>query len=378
MSCGGRKPHPRPNMTGATNQISHSFHSLNAIFTLLIPLVVVGISAQASFGQVEQSTHAGTSARQQFTSSLASAQSNTQVSLGGASVGNAAQEESQTSSPQSSPSSLKNRLQLHGTQAADPATASQQLQCKPPEEKKEAWRPETSSALNGSLSAEGPPSTRRSFENGTPRGSDQGTSTLALPPSPPIASSPQTVTYSDGKLAIKARDVTLSEILASIRAHTGAAIDCAPGLAEDRVFVDISPMPMQDALVALLDGSNFNYILKLGPNPQLVKQIILTPRVGEPRSNVASTGAVSPPPAGLEVNGVEGYTPDPADETVPIQSAPNTIPTIPASLGLSVTDEDLKKPTVQLLQELQRRQIQQLDAAEAARAAEAAASNPPQ
>jgi hypothetical protein len=378
MPCGGRKPHPRPNMTGATNRISYSFHSLNAIFTLLIPLVVVGISAQASFGQVEQSLHAGTSVRQQFTSSLASAQSNTQASLGGASVGNAAQEESQTSSPQSSPSSLKNRLQLHGTQASDPATASQQLQCKPPEEKKDAWRPETSSEVNRSLFAEDPPSTRRSFENATPRGSDQGTSTLALPPSPPIASSPQTVTYSDGKLAIKARDVTLSEILASIRAHTGAAIDCAPGLAEDRVFVDISPMPMQDALVALLDGSNFNYILKLGPNPQLVKQIILTPRVGELRSNVASASAASPPPAGPEVNGVEAYIADPADETVPIQSAPNTIPTIPASLGLSVTDEDLKKPTVQLLQELQRRQIQQLDAAEAARAAEAAASNPPQ
>jgi hypothetical protein len=195
----------------------------------------------------------------------------------------------------------------------------------------------------------------------TPQSNGQVTLTPSVPPNPPAASSPQTVVYSDGKLAIKAHDATLGEILSSIRAQTGTAIECPPGIAEDRVFVDIGLMPMREALVALLDGSSFNYILKLGANPQLVKQVILTPRAGQPMA-VASAGSPQQPGVS-EANGLQEYRPDQADETPQMEAtAPNSIPTIPASLGLSVSDEDLKKPPAQLLDELQKRQNRLLDA----------------
>jgi hypothetical protein len=267
---------------------------------------------------------------------------------------------------------LKDRLQLRGAQAADTPAETQPLQCKPPEEKKDAWRPENPSAVSGSSPAENPPLTKSSFANGTPGGNNQVTPAPSVPPSPPVASSPQTVIYSDGKLAIKAHDVKLGEILASIRAHTGAAVECPPGIAEDRVFVDIGLMPMREALVALLDGSSFNYILKLGPNPQFVKQIILTARGGQPDMAVASASPTQQPGA-TEVYGGQGYRPDPADDTPQIEAtAPNAIPTIPASLNLSITDEDLKKPPAQLLDELQKRQNRLLDA----QAEQASQSNP--
>ena len=359
MPRGGRNPFPRPSITGEINRIWYSSRSFNASFILLVPLILAAASTQLSFGQAGQSAQTGTSAPQQANPSPATpAQSNPQVSPGGGTISSVSQEESQANG-QSSSAASKDRLQLRGTQAADAPQDTQPLQCKPPEEKKEAWRPENSPAPNGWSPAENPPSTKSSRDNVTPQSNGQVTLTPSVPPNPPAASSPQTVVYTDGKLAIKAHDATLGDILTAIRAQTGAAIECPPGIAEDRVYVDIGLMPMREALVALLDGSNFNYILKLGANPQLVKQVILTPRAGQPMA-VASAGSPQQPSLS---DGLQEYRPDQADEIPQIEAtAPNAVPTIPASLGLSVTDEDLKKPPAQLLDELQKRQNRLLDA----------------
>jgi hypothetical protein len=347
MPRGGRNPYPRPSISGATNRVRYPSRCFNATFILVVPLILAGASTQLSFGQAEQSTQTGTSTPRQTNPSPATpAPSSAAVSVGGG--------ESQSSS-----TALKDHLQLRGTQAADAPQDTQPQQCKPPEEKKEAWRPGNSPAPSGWSPADSPASTKNSSDHLTPQSNGQVTLTPSVPPA---ASSPQTVVYSDGKLAIKAHDATLGEILSSIKAQTGAAIECPPGIAEDRVYVDIGLMPMREALVALLDGSNFNYILKLGANPQLVKQIILTPRVGQPMA-VASAGSAQQP--GLtEANGLQEFRPDQADETPQMEmtTAPNSIPTIPASLGLSVSDEDLKKPPAQLLDELQKRQNRLLDA----------------
>ena len=359
MPRGGRNPYPRPSITSATNRVWYPSRCFNATFILVVPLILAGASTQLSFGQAEQSTQTGTSTPRQTNPSPATpAPSSAAVSVGGG--------ESQSSS-----TALKDHLQLRGTQAADAPQDTQPQQCKPPEEKKEAWRPESSPASSGWAPADSPASTKNSSDHVTPQSNGQVTLTPSVPPNPPAASSPQTVVYSDGKLAIKAHDATLGEILSSIKAQTGAAIECPPGIAEDRVFVDIGLMPMREALVALLDGSSFNYILKLGANPQLVKQVILTPRRGQPEVAVA---AGSPQQPGLaEADGAPGYMPDPAEDTPQIEPrVPNTIPSIPASLGLSVTDEDLKKPPAQLLDELQKRQNRLLDA----QAEQASQSNP--
>src|SRR5258705_4776234 len=129
MPRGGRKPYPRPSITGKTNRVWYPSRRFNATFILLVPLTLAGASAQLSFGQAEQSTQTGTSTPQQTNPSPATpAQSSAQVSVGGR-------------ESQSSPAALKDRLQLRGTQAADAPQDTQPLQCKPPEERKEAWRP---------------------------------------------------------------------------------------------------------------------------------------------------------------------------------------------------------------------------------------------
>lgn len=283
----------------------------------------------------------------------------------------------QSGSQSSSSAEAKDRFQLGGAQTRDHSANGQAVQCKKDENEKETWRPKDAVLVEDSAGRQSSPELKSAPDNRVSPAVGPAVGDPAHSSAAPIALSGPTITYSGGKLAIRARGVALSEILDAIKARTGVAVDYPPGGAGERVFVDIHLIPMQDALTQLLDGSRFNYVLALGSNPQVVKQIILSNKSGQ---NVASANPVSSQPGALEVsssdvNSSEASVADQPDETPAVQSAPNTIPTIPASLGLSVTEEDLKKPTAQLLDELQKRQNRLLDAA-AAKAAEAAQTSP--
>lgn len=276
----------------------------------------------------------------------------------------------QSSAQSSSSAEGKDRFQLGGGQAK--AADAQPAQCKKDEDENAAWRPKASVLVDDSSAKQSSPAAKPLPENKVPTGGPAAAKP-APAANPPVALSGPIIVYADGKLAIRARDVALGEVLDAIKARTGIVVEYPTGGAAERVFVDIHLMPMQEALTELLDGSRFNYILALSSNPQIVKQVILTNKNGP--SNVAVASPMSPQPGGVEVNSNEAYTADQADYTPPVQSAPNTIPTIPASLGLSVTAEDLKKPTAQLLDELQKQQNRLLDAA-AEKAAAAAETSP--
>lgn len=122
-----------------------------------------------------------------------------------------------------------------------------------------------------------------------------------------IPSTPATVTYQGGMLSISAKNSPLGEILREVRKLTGAAIEMPPHAtaSDERVITHLGPGRPRDVLVALLNGSSFNYVM-LGSNsdPAMISNIILTAKTpgGEAQTvaNVApgsspSPGVVMPP-----------------------------------------------------------------------------------
>ncbi len=192
------------------------------------------------------------------------------------------------------------------------------------------------------------------------------------PPPPPTpeqmpASRPQ-VTYENGLLTIIAQNSTLADILAAVRARTGAAIEMPAGSGGERVFASIGPAPPREALDSLLQGSRFNYIiLSSEQQPESVQRIVLTARAG------AATGA-SPPggaqplsPPGVSAPGTqadegdeEPVSGEDISEPEPVQ--PEPVPQPPAQPAQPQAQPGQATPVKtpeQLLQELQRMQQQQ-------------------
>jgi hypothetical protein len=87
------------------------------------------------------------------------------------------------------------------------------------------------------------------------------------------------VSFRDGLLSIRANKVTLAEVLNAVQLRTGAEIDGAAGVTQEKVVVNLGPAPAAEVLVALLNGSKFNYlILSAANNPQQLDKVILSPR----------------------------------------------------------------------------------------------------
>jgi hypothetical protein len=90
---------------------------------------------------------------------------------------------------------------------------------------------------------------------------------------------PPDVTYNNGQLTIDARNATLSQVLHSVQAKTGASIDVPASASNDRVATVIGPGQPRDVLVSLLNGTKFDYvILGINGNPGGIQRVILTPR----------------------------------------------------------------------------------------------------
>ncbi len=158
----------------------------------------------------------------------------------------------------------------------------------------------------------------------------------------------QRVQFRNGLLSIVAQNSTLGEILAAVRAETGARLEFPRPGAEERVTVRLGPGRPRDVLAALLNGSRYNYILLGTPqNPAGVAHMILTERGSAPPS--PPMPAPPPPVAHLpepEEENQEGeVVPEPPTE-VPAETTP---PAAPADQPPQV------KTPQQLLQELQER-----------------------
>jgi hypothetical protein len=139
---------------------------------------------------------------------------------------------------------------------------------------------------------------------------------VITPPTPEQqpASAPE-VSYANGMLTITAQNSTLSDILAAVRASTGATIEAPPATLNERVATRLGPGPARDVLASLLKGSRFDYIL-LGSleDPQGVERIVLTAKTGG-----ASTTASSMPTAVPAVPRPVRPAPDYAPPSEPVE-----------------------------------------------------------
>ena len=187
------------------------------------------------------------------------------------------------------------------------------------------------------------------------------------PPPPPTleqqAPTPPQVTYKNGQLAIDSRNATLSQVLRSVQAQTGASVEIPPGAGNERVVATLGPGQPKDVLASLLNGSKFNYVI-LGEanNPGSVQKVILMASTGgTSAAYVATTAQNAPlppqPPQAVEPPPEEDY--QQASEPEVEQPAPNQ-PTLPGGENLTpdVINPAGRTPE-QMLQELQRMQQQQ-------------------
>ena len=107
------------------------------------------------------------------------------------------------------------------------------------------------------------------------------------PPAPltpeQMSPTPPHVTYQNGLLTIDAKNSTLSQVLRSVQALTGASIEMPSSAANERVMMQLGPGRPRDVLNTLLNGSKFNYIiLGMTDNPGGVQKVILIARQNSP------------------------------------------------------------------------------------------------
>ena len=121
------------------------------------------------------------------------------------------------------------------------------------------------------------------------------------------------VTYQNGLLTIDATNSTLSQVLHSVQAQTGASVEMPASAANERVMMQLGPGRPRDVLNTLLNGSKFNYIiLGMTENPGGVQKVILTTRLNAPTVNTAQNngpGQVQPQ--------YQSQPDEPQDEEIP-------------------------------------------------------------
>jgi hypothetical protein len=127
----------------------------------------------------------------------------------------------------------------------------------------------------------------------------------------PVASKPQPkveVEYKNEQLSIWADNASLADVLGEVARKTGADIPLPAMAAQEQVAANIGPLPVTNALAALLNGSRFNFILVGSErDPAKLKRVILTFRgTGLPQSAIDSAAPV-----------VVGSQPEPEDSRQP-------------------------------------------------------------
>jgi len=179
---------------------------------------------------------------------------------------------------------------------------------------------------------------------------------------PPIAQ------LTDGKLTIRANGQDFASVLESVRSATGLVVDMPSSVDSEPVFLNMGPATITDALVALMDGSKYNYIIVGSEkDPRLVKRLILSERTNiSPSTLVASTQA-GPPAAQATLYGGQGAQPDAEAEAaepppVAVPTQPAAIPSsVPTGINIQQLAAQSNKTPGQILDELQKRQQQVLD-----------------
>lgn len=188
------------------------------------------------------------------------------------------------------------------------------------------------------------------------------------PESPQSAATPPIAKLTDGKLTIRANGQAFDSVLESVRAAGGFLVEMPAGVDSEPVFLNVGPAPVTDAIVELMAGSKYNYIIVGSErDPRLVKRLILSEPTTPSLSAAAPTQtalAASQPTLyggqGAQADAEADAAEPPVSQAVPIQPAavPSSVPT---GVNIQQLAAQSNKTPGQILDELQKRQQQVLD-----------------
>ena len=199
------------------------------------------------------------------------------------------------------------------------------------------------------------------------------------PPPPPstLEQMPPTapeVSYHGGQLAINSQNSTLSQVLRSVQAQTGASVEMPASASNERVVAQLGPGQPRDVINALLNGSKFDYvILGVAGSPGAVQKVILTmPKAASSAVTAASGNGPSAPAHATEEEQQDeaNYTepevvPEPAAQPMspnfrrPPMTPPGRMGEINQQSPDNGDQQNGVKTPEQLLQEMQQMQQQQ-------------------
>lgn len=148
---------------------------------------------------------------------------------------------------------------------------------------------------------------------------------VSYAPAPAKPASNLDVQFKNGKLSVVADHVSLTQILNEVQRLTGTDISIPPGAAQEQIVAGIAPLPLREALVSLLNGSRFNFIMVDSEHePGKLKSVILTYR---------GDGGISQPAIPTPQVPVADTPPEPEPEPMPQETQPEMQPQPPEGAG---------------------------------------------
>jgi len=180
---------------------------------------------------------------------------------------------------------------------------------------------------------------------------------------PPIAE------VTAGQLTIRANGQDFATVLDAVRSATGITIEMPAENQSEPVFMTMGPVSTRDALVALLEGTKYNYVIVGSQeNAQLVKRVILSERTSQASMPLVASAREASGAPQPELYGGQGVheeaeaqnsePPAPPPPPTPPAVAPSSVPT---GINIQQLAAQSNKTPGQILDELQKRQMQVLD-----------------
>jgi hypothetical protein len=172
----------------------------------------------------------------------------------------------------------------------------------------------------------------------------------------------------DGLIIIHANGQDFASVLQAVGTLTGVAIEMPLGGAEDQVFMNLGPVSAKEALIALMDGTKYNYAMVSSPrDPGTVTRLILSERSvpASATSLVASAGGALPQATlygqGSQEN-EDAATTSAENHPSPPPNIPAVIPSsVPTGINIDQIAAQSNKTRGQVLDDLQKQQLQALD-----------------
>jgi hypothetical protein len=224
-------------------------------------------------------------------------------------------------------------------------------------------------ASEGASSAQGQFCSRERASE-TPAQPSTGSASSEESPQPGQSAAPSPIALiTRGGLTIRANGQDFASVLDAIRTVTGITVEMPNESESEPVFMNLGPVSTKDALMALLEGTKYNYVIVGSQgDSQVVKRLIVSSRSSPAAPPLVASTGQGPATPQLEAYGGQGFhedaeaqnaePPPPAQPLAPPAVVPSSVPT---GINIQQLAAQSNKTPGQILDELQKRQQQVLD-----------------